>query len=254
MRVPRTAGIVAALLATAALAAGCSDDDAGRAKDLPKHSATSTTTVPYASESAGSESSASSTTTPAGAPVDLAAPFRVTAAPAGTEPRVVVTLILDPQCPACKMFEQINGPTLASFADDPQVAIDYRVIAFLDRASSDDYSSRAANALYCAWADAAPAGKTAAWRDYLERLFENQSAEGGAGLPDSKLVALGDGDFPGLTGCVSSEAHRPQVKANTDAVLGNKDFKGTPTVLINGEDFQPGDPADLRQAIIAAKG
>ncbi|MEZ5210181.1 DsbA family protein [Gordonia sp. (in: high G+C Gram-positive bacteria)] len=251
---PIRTALAAALLATALLASGCGDNARQQAKDLPAPAASGTTT----SAAAGPWQSAIDST-PAPAPgtapqANLSEPFRISAAPAGATPRAVVTLILDPACPACRAFDRIAGPVLASYTSDPQVAVDYRVISFLDRAGPDRYSSRAANALYCAWADAALAGKTGAWRAYLERLFEAQPAEGGAGLPDSRLAALGDGQFPGLSECVAGEAHGAQVTANTRAVLADKSFKGTPTVLINGTEFSVSGAEDLRGAIDAAKG
>jgi protein-disulfide isomerase len=55
---------------------------------------------------------------------------------------------------------------------------------FLDAASTNHYSTRAAAA-------AAAASDAGRFNEYAEALFENQPPEGGPGLTDDQLIALG---------------------------------------------------------------
>ena len=86
----------------------------------------------------------------------------------------------DPQCPVCKDFEDINGPTLRAAVDDGKVSVEYRMRSFLGVESV-----RADNAL----AAAAAEGKFEALR---EVLFAHQPPERSGGYTTDELIALGD--------------------------------------------------------------
>ena len=64
---------------------------------------------------------------------------------------VKVVIYEDFQCPVCKAFEQANGAYLADAVKKGEIAIEYRIITFLDRASPNKYSSRAGSAALCAF-------------------------------------------------------------------------------------------------------
>ena len=96
---------------------------------------------------------------------------------------VTLQAVEDFQCPICQQFESTNADLLRSYRDGDQVAVEYRPIAFLDRMSSTEYSTRALNASMCVLEDA---GKDA-WLKYHQSLYANQPPENGAGLPDSDL-------------------------------------------------------------------
>ncbi|MEK6439219.1 DsbA family protein [Pseudonocardia sp. T1-2H] len=54
------------------------------------------------------------------------------------------------QCPACKAYEQQIGPTIDQLVTDGQAKIVYHPVAYLDRFSSTQYSTRSSQASACA--------------------------------------------------------------------------------------------------------
>ena len=158
--------------------------------------------------------------------------------------RVTLELYEDAQCPACRQFEQEVGSTIAGWVESGTVKVDYHIVAFLDRASSTRYSSRAADALYCS----ADAGVFVRYHDLL---YANQPPEGSAGLSDDQLLQLGrqagatSDDF---ARCLREERYADFVsriteQASRDGILG------TPTVLVNGNVVQSVTLAALRAAV-----
>src|SRR5699024_2295180 len=105
-----------------------------------------------------------------------------TGKPADGDP-VTVTLYEDYQCPACKAFHQSSSQQLEKLVKQGTITIEYRPIAFLDRMSSTNYSSRALNAAACV-VDAKGPKEFHAMHDLL---FVNQPPEGGDGLTDEQL-------------------------------------------------------------------
>jgi protein-disulfide isomerase len=165
---------------------------------------------------------------------------------------VTIEVYEDFLCPACRQFEAASGDTLAEFAAEGAAQVRYHPIAFLDRASTDDYSSRALNAA----AVVADAAGTEAFLAYSDLLFAEQPAEGGPGLTDERLVdlaaevgATGTEVEEGITGLV----YEPWVRAVTDAA-SRAGVTSTPTVLVDGQALQDWTPAGLRTAVEAAQG
>ncbi|MFM9379089.1 DsbA family protein [Gordonia sp. VNK21] len=251
MRAPRRRSAAAALAAAAALTlTACSSVDGTAVPELSK--VRTGTTGDTRTSSTSSTSGVPDSSTPSGT-AEVPREFPVSGNPSSP---VTVTVVQDMACPACKQFHEVYEDTLDDLSDDPDVQLQYRVIAFLDRMSNDEYSSRAANALYCAWsigADSRDAEWIDDWTDYQEELFEKQPREGGDGLSDARLVSLADGDFPGLDICVEQQRFGAAVTANTDQQLDDSDFQGTPTVLVNGKRHELSSPQDLKQAVDAAK-
>jgi protein-disulfide isomerase len=161
--------------------------------------------------------------------------------------RVVIDLYEDPQCPSCRQFEIEAGPALADWVDSGLARVRYHVVSFLDRASTNRFSSRAANAMYCA----ADAG---AFLRFHDLIYANQPPEGGAGQTDDQLVALGtragiSSDAFGQcvrTGRYADFVARITDKSSKDGVLG------TPTVLVDDKPVQPVTLADLRTVVNGA--
>jgi len=163
--------------------------------------------------------------------------------------KVVVDLYEDLQCPICRQFESVARPVLTEFLDAGKIKVKYHVVAFLDRASSTQYSSRAANAAYCA----ADAG---AFPRFHDLLYENQPAEGSAGLSDAQLVSYGE--RAGVTGntfaqCVLDHKYADFASRLTDQA-SRDGIVGTPTVLVGGTQLQGLDGVSLRTAINTALG
>ena len=135
----------------------------------------------------------------------------------GTGP-VRIDAFIDFQCPFCKQFELSSGSTLAGLVADRLVSLVYHPMNFLDAASTTHYSTRAAASSGCA----ADQGR---FVEYAHALFVNQPPEGGAGLTDAELAAIGR------------------------SVAG---VSGTPTVLVDGDMVTP--EAEVIAAAVARAG
>lgn len=157
----------------------------------------------------------------------------------------------DPQCPICKQFEATVGDKVATAVDQGDVSVEYRVVSFLDDASSTDYSSRAANALLAVQDVAGPD----AFIKMHDLLYENQPEEGSAGLPDSQLVdyaVQAGADEAEVRPLIEDKAFAQWIKNATDAMSKN-DVTGTPTVFIDGK--KAGDnPQQSVDAVLKAVG
>ncbi|MCV7169549.1 DsbA family protein [Mycobacterium manitobense] len=150
-----------------------------------------------------------------------------------TEPKVVLSLYEDFLCPACGQFEQEFGPTVGKLIDSGAVAADYYTVAILDRVG-DGYSSRAGSAAYCV----ADENKEAFQRFHAALFTPGIQPQEGSGVyPDDKQLieyARQAGVTGGVSDCINKGRYVEMVKGMADAT----DVNGTPTIRINGEDFQ----------------
>jgi protein-disulfide isomerase len=146
-------------------------------------------------------------------------------------------------CPACGQFEEQTGGTLDQLVSEGKVTVVYHPVAFLDRASSTDYSTRSS----AASGAAAEGGK---FREYAKALFAQQPAEGSAGLSDDQLIEIGRsvGLGDAFAQAVRDGKYKPWTSHVTDEASGDG-VTGTPTVRVAGKDVQP-----TTQAILAAVG
>jgi protein-disulfide isomerase len=155
-----------------------------------------------------------------------------------SEPKAVLSLYEDFLCPACGNLEKQFGPTVSKLIDTGAVAADYYMVAILDR-QGDGYSSRAANAAYCV-ADES----TDAFRRFHAALYAQQPPEGVGPFPDNaRLIEVArqagvTGDVPN---CINSGRYTEMVKELASATGVN----ATPTIRINGEDYDPTTPDAL---------
>jgi protein-disulfide isomerase len=183
------------------------------------------------------------------------APATVTAPGAEAEAGkpVKVVLYIDFICPVCKNFEATYNETLTKLRDEGKITVEYRALGFLDTRSTTNYSSRAANAAACV-VNESPEKYSA----FVDTLFANQPAEGGAGLSDDELKKLAtDVGAKSIDSCVENKTYRPWVKYTTQeaAAIG---VSGTPTVLVDGKQWGKGDSAQTEfpafvEAAIKAK-
>ncbi|MEU7765962.1 thioredoxin domain-containing protein [Nocardia sp. NPDC049190] len=167
--------------------------------------------------------------------------------------KVTVRVVADLQCPACKAFEAANAQVLADAVNNGTAAVEYNIIAFLDKASTTQYSSRAANASYCV-AESDPT-KYLAW---LSTMFAQQPPEGGTGLPDDKMIQTAkDTGYTdaALAQCVSDRKYNKYVQARTRDVM-ESGIQSTPSVFVNGRKIETNQeiftPGGLAPAIAAA--
>ncbi|WP_280338549.1 DsbA family protein [Nocardia neocaledoniensis] len=146
--------------------------------------------------------------------------------------KVKVRVVADLQCPACKQFEAANGEALAQAAADGTAVVEYQVISFLDKASTNQYSSRAANASFCV-AKSDPSK----YQTWLQTMFAKQPAEGGAGLSNEQLVQIatevGYTD-PAVATCIDDKPYNDYITQVTQQTL-NSGVESTPSVFINGQ-------------------
>jgi protein-disulfide isomerase/uncharacterized membrane protein YphA (DoxX/SURF4 family) len=160
---------------------------------------------------------------------------------------VTLDLYEDPQCPVCAQFEAQVGPTIAGWVSAGKVKVHYHVISFLDSESSTKYSSRAANALY-----AAAAVSPDAFAKYHQILYQQQPAEGSAGLTEDELVQLAQQSGAGSAADqIRAGTYADYVARATDQ--SSKDgVTGTPTVLVNGKALDQPTLAAVTAAVDAA--
>ena len=154
---------------------------------------------------------------------------------------VRVDAFIDFLCPFCRRFELSAGPTLAGLVSGGTISLAYHPMNFLDKASTTNYSTRAAAASGCA-------ADQERFADYAHALFVNQPPEGGPGLSDSELAALGAeaGLADAFRACFGNMPYLdwPSYVTARAVALG---VSATPTVLVGGAAVTP-DP----QAIAAA--
>jgi protein-disulfide isomerase len=154
------------------------------------------------------------------------------------EPKAVLSMYEDFLCPACGNFEKQFGPTVSKLIDSGAIAADYYMVAILDH-QGDGYSSRAANAAYCV-ADES----TDAFRRFHAALYAQQPPEGVGPFPDNARlieVARQAGVAGGVPDCINSGRYDEMVKGLAAATGVNS----TPTIRINGEDYNPTTPDAL---------
>ncbi len=187
---------------------------------------------------------------PQTAPAEIVAP----GAEAEAGKPVKVVLYIDFICPVCKNFEAQYNEQLTTLRNEGKISVEYRALGFLDSRSSTNYSSRAANAAACVVNESPEK-----YAEFVDSLFANQPAEGGAGISDNDLkkMATDVGAKP-IDKCIDEKTYRPFVKFTTKqaAAIG---VTGTPTVFVDGQQWGKGASAqtpfpDFLQAAIAAKG
>ena len=143
----------------------------------------------------------------------------------------VVDVYLDYLCIYCAQFESLNGTALEELAESGEATVNYRPIAYLTQNS--DFSIRGANALAVV-AEDSPEHFTAfnmelfaAQGEGATALSNEQIAQAGldVGVPQEVVDTFADGRFSDWVVGASEQA-------SADGV------QGTPTILIDGEEFR----------------
>ncbi|MBF6297951.1 thioredoxin domain-containing protein [Nocardia amamiensis] len=167
--------------------------------------------------------------------------------------KVTVRVVADLQCPACKAFEAANGKVLEDAVNNGTAVVEYNIIAFLDKASTTRYSTRAANASYCV-AQADPTK----YQGWLKAMFAQQPPEGGAGLTDDQLIQIAKSagyTDDAVAQCISGHTYDKYIQARTKDVL-ESGIQSTPSVFVNGKQIQTAQelmaPGGLAPVISAA--
>lgn len=154
-----------------------------------------------------------------------------------------VTIYEDLQCPSCASLEAELGDDLSQAVDDGEIRIEYKLVSFLDDASTNDYSSRALNAALVVLDTAG----VDAFRAFHDDLYANQPAEGGPGFDDDELIQRAV-----AAGATESEIRQPiedkiyeQWIVNATDQMSRDGVTGTPTILIDGDDATAEELAEL---------
>jgi protein-disulfide isomerase len=160
----------------------------------------------------------------------------------GTGP-ATIDVYLDFMCPHCKVFETEAGPTLKKLVAENKATVVNHPLAFLDRASTTNYSTRSAASSGCA----ADGDK---FVEYADALFARQPAEGSAGLSDDELIQIGGSVGlidPAFARCVRDGTYTSWVGHVTDAA-SERGVNATPTVFVNGNKTNA-TAADISAAV-----
>ncbi|MEV7614388.1 thioredoxin domain-containing protein [Streptomyces sp. NPDC089799] len=168
-----------------------------------------------------------------------------------------LTVWEDFRCPACKSFENAYRAAVHELEKKGQLKAEYHLVTLIDGNMGGSGSLKAANAAACAQ----DAGK---FSEYHDVLFMNQPPEtDDAYGKNEKLLALAAKvpglDTPEFRACVEKGTHNSWVAKSYEAFRAGN-FRGTPTVLLNGKDIfadqaNPMTPQKLKAAVEqAAKG
>jgi protein-disulfide isomerase len=160
-----------------------------------------------------------------------------------TEPKVVLSLYEDFLCPICGRFEQQFGPTVNQLIDGGELAADYYMVAILDSSRSQNYSSRAGGAAYCV-ADADTAPDMATFRRFHAALYAQQPSETGSTFPTNTQLAE-TARQAGASGDAAQCIEKGRYADLSAGLAAATNVNSTPTVRINGEDYQPSTPDAL---------
>ncbi|WP_445161266.1 DsbA family protein [Mycobacterium sp. Dal123C01] len=166
---------------------------------------------------------------------------KLVTAPGSSNPKAVVTFYEDFLCPACGNFERTFGPTVSKLIDAGAVAADYSMVAILDSSKNQNYSSRAGAAALCVADESMDA-----FRRFHTALFTTQVQpdERGTSFPDNaKLIeyARQAGVVGKVPDCVNSGKYLSKVSGEAAA----SNVTATPTIKINGENYDPSTPDAL---------
>lgn len=159
----------------------------------------------------------------------------------GKKAAATVDVYEDFQCPICAEYERSVGPTMTKLVQENKAQVRYHMIslASLDTADNGFYSSRGANAGYCA--SDVSVDYFHAFHSYFYKS-DVQPAEGAGGLANSEIIENAAKVKPALTGakktdfesCVTNKRHQALVQAITDKA-SQDGINGTPTIKVNGK-------------------
>lgn len=148
-----------------------------------------------------------------------------------------VEIIFDLHCPACKMVEENSSETFTTMIENNEAQFWFTPVSFLDRGSSDDYSSRAASALVEV-AENSPEH----FYDFFKSLYANQPIEGPGytEFNNEKLAKVAEkvGVSKEVTKLFPEERYKQWVLENTKVVSERTDVLpnglSTPTIVMGG--------------------
>ncbi|MCW3815462.1 thioredoxin domain-containing protein [Micromonospora sp. DR5-3] len=160
---------------------------------------------------------------------------------------VTIDLYEDYLCPVCKQFQDTSGPTITQLINENKVRVVYHPVAFLNRFSSTQYSTRSAAASGCA-------AQGARFKEFTDALFAKQPPENSAGLSDNELIDIGASvgvNRDAMSSCVRDGTYKTWTAHVTDDAA-KSGVTGTPTVKVNGKELTDRSPEGIKAAVAAA--
>jgi|tagenome__1003787_1003787.scaffolds.fasta_scaffold20942578_2 protein-disulfide isomerase len=188
--------------------------------------------IGYAVQS-GRDTTGKAATVPAGAVDTYAVPVGKASAP------VKLTVYEDFMCPFCGQFESESRGVLQKYIDSGDVRENYRVVSFLDDSSTTKYSTRAMNAFAAVLNSSGPVVA----KKFHDLLYENQPAEGSAGLSDAQLLhfAVQAGADRAAVKKAMDSGQFDQWVTNATGAFSKAGYTSTPTVLLDGKQIAAQD-------------
>jgi protein-disulfide isomerase len=156
-----------------------------------------------------------------------------------SDPKAVISMYEDFLCPHCGEFEQQFGPTVSKLIDTGAVAADYYMVGILDSPQNQNYSARAGGAAYCV-ADES----NEAFRRFHAALYAQQPGETASSFPDNaRLIEIAR--QAGAGGSVPDCINKGRYVEMVQGLAAASGITATPTIRINGQDWQATTPDDL---------
>jgi protein-disulfide isomerase len=161
--------------------------------------------------------------------------------PGTNNPKAVMSFYEDFLCPYCGQTERRFGPTVSKLIDIGAIAADYNMVAVLQTEQQRDYSTRAGAAALCVADESIDA-----FRRFHSALYsaDIQPSETAASFPDNaRLIELAReaGAVGKVPDCVNSGKYIAKVAGATKGAQ----LQHTPTIKINGENYDPSTPDAL---------
>lgn len=151
-----------------------------------------------------------------------------------------VDMFLDPQCPGCGAVERGIGDRIAELVEAEEIDLYVTPVSFLDRATTDRYSSRATNAIITV-AEKTPENAL----DFIHAIYAEdvQPGEtgGASGVSDDKLaeIAVSVGVPQDVADTFKNHSYFDWIKSNTETQQARTDLFATgfstPSVFLNVE-------------------
>ena len=157
---------------------------------------------------------------------------------------VNIRIYLDYFCPVCDAFETANKTQITSWLKSGAATIEIHPISFLDHSSEgSQYSTRAANAAGCV----STYSPDQFWA-FTEAMYVNQPTENTPGLTDTQILARVKSakvtNYSKIASCMSSKKYFSWVDSATARAQAGplpdsnvSTVTGTPTILVDGEEF-----------------
>lgn len=155
------------------------------------------------------------------------------------EPKALLSIFEDFQCPHCRDFEKQFGPTIDKLIQSGAVAVDYYMVSILNTSSNRNYSTRAANAAYCVAAESKDA-----FVRFHAALYAQQPEEGSGSAPDNAAL-IETARQAGAAGSVPDCINNGKFSDMVDGLAAAANITATPTIRLNGQDISPATPEEL---------